>query len=200
MSILDFLFPKKCAGCGKHGTYFCSECATGARLYEGSTPQGTIIIWKYEGAPRRLIHKVKYKFVKEAAFALAEAAAKHLKKYGRTQFLLVPIPLHWTRKNWRGFNHTEEIGKILSQIMGWRFQNLLVRKKSTKPQVGLKKGERRQNVTGVFAINSQYSKSQLQDSILLFDDVWTTGSTMLEAEKVLKKAGFKKVWRLALAG
>ena len=110
----------------------------------------------------------------------------------------MPIPLHWTRNNWRGFNHVEEVGKILAQLMGWEMTNLLERSKMAKQQVGLKGKERKENVQGVFNLVPNPPASSL-DTIILFDDVWTTGSTMLEATRVLKQAGFKRVWCLTLA-
>jgi ComF family protein len=208
MGILDFFFPKKCAGCGKYGTYFCLVCAKSARLYSrkflpacGGKIRRLRVIWKYEGAPKKLIHKLKYKFVREVAETLAQNAAVHLTRYKHTKFLLVPIPLHWTRRNWRGFNHTEEIGKILAGIMGWECQNLLIRTRFTFPQVGLSKEERKENVVGVFKVSSSGSFDALPSTpVLLFDDVWTTGSTMLEAVRTLKHAGFKKISCLALMG
>lgn len=177
------------------------------------SPDGLTAIWEYSGAPRKLISKLKYKFVREMALSLSSSAAGMLKimeratphspAWERDKIVLVPIPLHWTRRNWRGFNHVEEVGKLLAGVMGWRLLPLLVRKKSSKPQVGLKEKERIKNVRGIFAING-HARGTLatlatRGTLVLFDDVWTTGATMLEAAKVLKKAGVKKVWCLTLA-
>lgn len=172
-------------------------------------PDGLTAIWAYEGAPRKLISKLKYKFVREMALSLASASAgmfkimeratPHSPAWERDKLILVPIPLHWTRKNWRGFNHVEEVGKLLAGMMGWKVLPLLLRKRKTKPQVGLKEKQRRENVQYAFAVKRHSSIAVLPDSVLLFDDVWTTGATMLEAAKVLKKVGVKKVWCLTLA-
>ena len=167
-------------------------------------------LWVYEGAPRKLILKLKYKFVSDIAECLATVAADLLKNWRQTlltapkwykdPFSIVPIPLHWTRENWRGFNHAEELAKILAGLMNWQVVPLLVRGKRTKPQVGLKEEERKNNVAGIFEINSEYySLMPSSCSLILFDDVWTTGATMKEACRVLKKAGFKNVWCLTLA-
>lgn len=173
------------------------------------SPNGLTAVWEYSGAPRKLITKLKYKFAREIAVTLASSTAGFLKNMARSmpeaprwsndKFTIVPVPLHWTRKNWRGFNHTEEIAKILAELMGWEVAPLLLRKKKTKPQVGLKEKERKKNIAGVFCLNFHNSKFTIPDSAVLFDDVWTTGATMREAAKVLKKTGVKKVWCLTLA-
>jgi predicted amidophosphoribosyltransferase len=77
----------------------------------------------------------------------------------------------------------------------------LIRTRFTFPQVGLSKEERKENVVGVFKVSSSGSFDALPSTpVLLFDDVWTTGSTMLEAVRTLKHAGFKKISCLALMG
>ena len=89
--------------------------------------------------------------------------------------------------------------------MNWKFvPDLLTRNKNTIPQVGLKGSSRRSNLSGVFSVRSpyiQYTK-RLHHSvgnILIFDDVYTTGSTINEAKKILAAAGFKKIYSLTIA-
>ncbi len=117
--------------------------------------------------------------------------------------VLIPVPLHWQRKNWRGFNQAELLGKMIANKLGISYiPNLLLRIKNTKTQTLLKKEERLLNIKGAFSINKKFSTNSLlscNPNILLFDDVWTTGSTMKESAKVLKKQGFLKVWGLTLA-
>lgn len=232
MGILDLLFPKKCVGCGKNGSYWCERCVFIAKLHfpqvcpvcernaidgrkhkycqKPFTPDGLTSLWVYEGAPRKLVQKIKYKFVYDAAKDLILPALKILKEnhiFKEKDFILVPIPLFWTRKNWRGFNQAEELGKMIALGMGWRIEKLLQRREKGQSQVGLSEKDRRKNVENIFAINNNNNNNALDTpgtlnslkTLVLFDDVWTTGSTMLEATRVLKKAGFKKVWCLTLA-
>lgn len=231
MGILDAFFPKKCAGCGKTGTYFCANCIRNSKLFfpqicpvcernsvdgvahvqcrKRLTPDGLTSIWNYQKAPRELILKLKYKYVSDVALSLAVPTFGVLKNTKRSapqapkwnsKLVLVPIPLHWTRKNWRGFNHVEEVGKIFAKLMGWQMANLLVRSKMAKQQVGLKGKERKSNVEGVFEVSNNLTIQQFNNiDVILFDDVWTTGATMKEAARVLKEAGFKHVWCLTLA-
>ncbi len=218
MSLVDLIFPKKCLGCGKANTYLCKECIEKARKegffcpycerfsIDGKTHfqcrreyglDGLTSIWRYEGVIRKAILGLKYKFAMEIAKELAEASIPQLNRSYFKGYILVPIPLHWHRANWRGFNQAEEIGKILAKEMGWKFiPDLLIRKKSTTPQTELKGKERRKNTMDAFILNRKY---KTRGKILLFDDVITTGSTMKEAAKVLKKEGAEKVWGLTIA-
>lgn len=104
----------------------------------------------------------------------------------KTNFdLIVPIPLHWTRYAWRGYNQAEEIAKIIADNSGKPVENLLRRTQRTAYQSTLKKAERAQNTKHIFALN-ELDKEQYRDkTILLVDDLLTTGATMREAGRTL---------------
>jgi len=115
---------------------------------------------------------------------------------------LVPIPLHWQRHNWRGFNQAELLGQMIADGLGIGFiPDLLMRHKKTKPQSKLDKETRAKNIQGAFAINKKTLKLSNSKTLklLLFDDVWTSGATLKEAGQVLKRNGVKQVWGLTLA-
>ncbi len=164
---------------------------------------GLTSLWRYEGVIRKTILAIKYKFTYDVASGLAEACVIKLwntpiTTLGRDEAILVPIPLHKSRERWRGFNQSEKIGELVAKGLGWEFSpDLLVRKIATKSQTELKKKDRKGNVRGVFAINANYPL--LSTSYLLFDDVWTTGSTLKEACRALKQNGVKTVWGLTIA-
>ena len=200
MNIIDLIFPKKCLECGRPGKYICEDCLKKV-LLGGWIKRDVYSAWKYEGVIRKAIISLKYKYATEIADELVSYLVTSLK----TNYLvsgaccLVPIPLHWHRKNFRGFNQSEEVGKIVAKKMGWEFiPDLLIRHKSTVPQVQLTGLARRQNLYGVFSFNPSILVSKYPN-IVLFDDVFTTGSTLYEAMKVLKGAGCKKVWGLTIA-
>lgn len=223
MSILDFIFPKRCLGCGREGNYLCAKCLseqtsikqicpgcykpsidglTHARCKRKLGLDGLTLAWKYEGVVRKAILAMKYKYAFDIAGELAKAAAGLLRNeplLSKKDKLLVPIPAHGLRKNWRGFNQSEVIGKLLAREMGWGYEpNLLFKNTTTLPQTELKRKARLKNLRGTFALNS----NRLVPSdccIVLFDDVFTTGSTLKEACKVLKRAGVKKVLGITLA-
>jgi ComF family protein len=160
---------------------------------------GRVSLWKHTRGIRKAIAGMKYKFAFEIAKELAEHAAKKIteeKLFFPENSVLVPIPLYWHRKNWRGFNQSEEIGKLISKKLGWGFdRDLLVRKASKKPQAGLKREKRKTNIKGVFSLMKSPDKNM---PIILFDDVWTTGSTVKEATRILKEKGVKRVNCLTL--
>ena len=229
MNILDLLFPKTCLGCGRSGNYICPDCVAKVRLaqpicaycerasIDGLTHarcqkklglDGLISIWEYEGVIRKAILALKYKYATEIASLLNGLVVERLKNPD-SRFLipnsscLVPVPLHWHRQNVRGFNQSIEIGRSISETMDWKFvPDLLIKKQSTTSQTELSGDKRRQNLKGVFILDSRFqidSITSCADSIILFDDVFTTGSTLKEAAKVLKRAGVEKVWGLTVA-
>jgi len=222
----DFFFPVKCVGCGREGEYLCADCVNflktvepicphcknlapgGLRHFGCYTPHGLnglTSIFEYCGVCQKTIIKLKYKFVEDLAETIVEmflsfcGEDKGFVHFCRGDIVLVPVPLHWQRKNWRGFNQAEIVGKMIAQKLGFSFvPDLLIRKKKTKPQTKLKKKQRNKNIAGAFLINKELNINR-KLSIILFDDVWTTGATLKECGKVLKRNGFKKVWGLTLA-
>jgi ComF family protein len=223
MDALDLIFPKKCLGCGKEGKYICATCLAKCSQARPICPycrgpailgithkhclpryglNGLISLWNYEEIIRRAIISLKYKFASEIAQELARTSSQKLKAIRYyPKATLVPVPLFWFRKNWRGFNQSEEIGKVIVQEMGWKFApNLLIREKITVPQAGLTAQKRLRNIQGVFSLNPACQSLALSHwPLILFDDVWTTGSTLKEAAKVLKHGGVEKVWGLTIA-
>ena len=227
MSIFDVVFPKNCLECGEGGNYICGKCLKRVSLVKPICPEcgrpsvdgmthfkckhplgldGLTCLWEYQGVVRKAILALKYKFAHEIADELSKAFVLQLNSHPTSYILLptsvlVPIPLHWFRENFRGFNQSEEIGKRLVEKMGWKFiSDLLVRKKVTTPQTELKRGERLGNVRGIFSLNTDHSQLITNyPQLVLFDDVYTTGATLKEACKVLKRAGAASVWGLTLA-
>jgi len=116
--------------------------------------------------------------------------------------VIIPIPLHKKKFRQRGFNQAEIIGRLAAGHYGLALETkLLLRDKETKPQFSLEKKDRRQNIKGAFIINNKRlaNCSTNLPPVLLVDDIWTSGTTMKEAARVLKKVGIPKVWGLALA-
>ena len=202
MAILDLIFPKKCLECKTSGKYICADCLKKVPP-GGWTNRETYSCFKYEGVIRKAIIALKYKYTVELVGELAGCVLGVLER--SSLFIihnscLVPIPLHWYRKNVRGFNQSEEVGKIVARKMKWKFApDLLIRSKSTTPQAQLTGSARRKNLRGAFALNPVYSLYALRYPLVLFDDVLTTGSTLLEASKVLRKSGIEKIFCLTIA-
>jgi competence protein ComFC len=227
--LLDLIFPKRCLGCGKTGGYFCSFClnrvslepericpvcqkpSIGGLTHPGcQSPQsidGLTSIFAYQGVVKKAITKLKYKFVSDIARDLVELFLSFCGEdrvfshfCQQEKVCLLSIPLHPSRKRWRGFNQAELLGKMIASNLGVKFlPEVLKRVKKTKPQVKLNKEERRKNIRGAFELNSNHRSLITNHSLILFDDVWTSGETLKEATKVLKRNGAKRVWGLTIA-
>lgn len=227
--ILDFLFPARCIGCGKFGSYLCENCfgkieflsqqfcpvcghpAISGFTHPGcKTPfclDGSLSIANYNDIMHSLVSSFKYQpFVTDlqksirAIFSsfFTRSSQKAPRSLGGGG-LVTPVPLHWMRKNWRGFNQAEILAKIISEILSLEFTpNVLKRERFTKPQTQLKRKERLKNVQGIFALEKDAKEKIQNKSILLVDDVWTTGATIKECGKLLKRNGAASVWALTL--
>ena len=218
----DLIFPKKCVGCGQFGNWLCEKCFKKIIVIKSPfcpschrlTPQGqycyrcrphqnltgVIIAAHYENPLKEAIHKFKYDKIRELAEPLSEILIERLADgFPRGDFVLVPIPLSRQREAERGFNQAE----ILAKKIGKAFEipvceNVLRKIKNVAPQMKLKRSDRLENIKGVFSLRQNVEKIK-NKTILLVDDVMTTGATLNEAGGVLKKAGAKNVWGLVLA-
>lgn len=198
--ILDFLFPKHCLECNKYGKYMCDECIE--KVLDGTFDENNFSIFKYRGVIKKTIVSLKYKFAYDVTDELVLRCIQRInvKKYHNV--LLVPIPLYWQRENWRGFNQSELIGEKLANKLHWKFiPDLLIRRSNNIAQATLKREDRVKNLNGVFDINSKYlhDSSFKNSNILIFDDVYTTGSTINEAKKVLLKSNFSNIYSITIA-
>lgn len=161
----------------------------------------------FEGVLRKSIQKLKYRWITEQADILMDQVVQYL-AHSSPSFLdqikqdrgvgwaIVPVPLHWQRQNWRGFNQSALIAKKLAYSLGINYIEALKRTRNTHTQTTYDAEERRINIKNAFEL--KYSQ-KLPTNILLIDDVWTTGSTLQECCYVLKKNGVKKVWGVTLA-
>ena len=110
--------------------------------------------------------------------------------------LVTGVPLHKSRQKERGFNQSSLIAEKVADYLSIPFdENVLKRVKNTKIQSGLVRKERMKNIRGAFELVEDVKGKK----VLLVDDVWTTGSTMRECVKVMKKNGAREVWGLVLA-
>ena len=214
-------------GCGLWGDYLCSGCVNKLRPAMQVCPtcgrgsiygvvhtkcrsrygmDGVVRVVAYRGIVRRIIAKIKYRLVADMVGTVVETVVSlsDLAPIDQKKWLVVPVPLSAARKRWRGFNQAEEIGRRVAAEFGWDYGEVLVRVVDTKPQVSMKDREKRlANVKGAFEISNKLQVTSYklgQKNILLIDDVWTTGATMRECAKVLKRAGVGEVWGLAAAG
>ena len=114
--------------------------------------------------------------------------------------VIIPVPLHADRKSLRGFNQAEELALVLAEtkLLG-KPQPLMQRIKKTPSLATLPHNERHSAVSGSFKINPDGKSKVYDKTVVIVDDVWTTGSTTKEMTKVLKRNGAKEVWVVTLA-
>ena len=113
--------------------------------------------------------------------------------------ILVPIPLYHARERKRGYNHAHILAQELSGKLNLPMAKVLKRVKNTKTQANLGKEERKKNLKDAFDTDPKFVSQIKGKQMFLVDDIFTTGSTLLEAGKVLKKQGALSVWGLTLA-
>lgn len=218
-ALIDFVFPKRCVGCGVDGCFLCDECRERLDFADQICPMcgepslmgwthrgcqkkggmdGLIAIYEYrEPMARAVVDGIKYGFNRELIKIALEG---FVFETGKEFDYLVAVPLHFYRENWRGFNQAEEIAKEIGSKMSIPVSKVLRRVKMTKQQATLTtKEERQKNIEGAFEIDDGLKMFVREKKILLVDDVFTSGADMRECTKVLKKAGVVLVWGLALA-
>jgi ComF family protein len=171
----------------------CRPCCGRERIIERARAVG-----EYEGTLRELIHALKYGRRRSMAASLAAQMRSRGAPLLDTADGVVPVPLHWRREYRRGFNQARELARHL----GLPLIDVLIRMRHTRPQVELAASHRRANVEGAFALRRRVlGKSQSLEglTLVLVDDVSTTGATLEECARVLKHAGASRVYALTAA-
>ncbi len=158
----------------------------------------------YENGLRELIHLLKYDGVRPAANVLgrmlSEAMVPLQSLFAASPVLMVPVPLHGRKRRQRGFNQAELIARAALKLEPHgRFEVRLVldRTRETKSQIGLSSHQRRENMRGAFAVSA--AEEVRGREVLLVDDVFTTGTTVSECARVLRRAGATKVYVATVA-
>ena len=209
INLLELVYPNVCGFCNKIcKNELCNKCKMKIIQHqidivikpENKYFKELISILKYEGIIRDKI--LQYKFEDKAYIykTFAKIVLKNKKVCGllKKYDIIIPVPIHKKRKLQRGYNQTQLIAKEISKNIDIKLcNNVLVKKKNTIAQSKLNKNKRKQNIKGAFkALNVQNIQGK---SVLLFDDIYTTGSTANECSKILKEAGAKTVGVLTIA-
>ncbi len=220
-TIIGFLFPRKCVGCGGAGFWLCPTCeknlsysssqfcaVCGRPAIGGFTHPGCVTRYsldrllapfEYYGPLRSAILRAKY-WGEWALFSRLSDLVCLWLEYSSISFLpgsvLVPIPLHPLRFWERGFNQSEIFTNYIAESLGLEvFSSWLRRERYTKSQTKLDGRERTSNVRNAFSCGKNLSGK----NIVLVDDVCATGATLSEAARALKRGGARSVWGLVIA-
>jgi len=220
----DILFPRFCLGCGFLGSYICLDCQKkliylkqDKCLYcKKQSPFGLthenckkeygldscMSFLYYNDFLKKIIKAIKYRLATEVLNDLflvlkpEEIIKINFFRKINKEIFIQPVPLHPQKLKERGFNQAQLLTNFFNNFIYSKITDDLIRKKTTLAQAQLKKRrERYSNLRGAFKTNKQVTGK----SYILVDDVLTTGITMAEAGKALKKAGAKAVFALSLA-
>jgi len=178
----------------------CAACRETPPAFSKATAFGS-----YDAGLRELIHLLKYDQVLPAARVLGHMLAEAINKLGKLEIpealfasgpsLVIPVPLYRSKRRQRGFNQAELIARAaLKKLAAPNFElatNVLERVRATKSQIGLTRPQRTLNIRGAFRV--AHLNRVVERSVLLVDDVLTTGTTASECARVLRKAGAKQV-------
>ncbi len=226
MFISDFIFPKACLNCGYLGSYICLDCRYKLKpvskescLYcQSFSPlglthiscskklsiDGLVSLFYYNEVMKKIIKNIKYRLVTKAfddLFAVINhQMIEKLMLYKRIfkQCLIQPIPLHKSRFNTRGFNQAQIIADFLGKNFNLPVVNFLERKKPTPSLAGItNKKERYFRIQGAFIVKDKLQV--LGKRFILVDDVVTSGATVKEACKALKRSGALNVYVFSLS-
>jgi ComF family protein len=197
---LRTLTPPFCPGCGmpfpnsSGPEHYCSSCLQSLWHFDMARS-----IFIYKGSLLNLIHNFKYSGTTTALSTFADYMniINPLKNIEPPD-LIIPVPLHITRLHERGFNQAVVLAKIFFPKERKKIKTeLLIRKRKTIPQTGLSENQRRNNLKNAFSV---CDPSQVKEkTIILVDDVFTTGTTVNECCKLLKRCKAKKIIVLTLA-
>jgi len=217
---VDLLFPPSCGGCGKLGVRWCKECQYKLEPVPlpiceiCGTPQNLCGVCKncqttrpafyalrscavFKEPVRPALIKLKYRHEFGLGEALAWNVGTYLDKLGWQADALIPVPLSKQRFAERGYNQVDLIAHPLAHLIGLQYlPGALHRVRHTASQVGLSGRERRKNVLGAFQADA---KLVLGKTLILLDDITTTGATISSASRSLLDAGAKKVYALTFA-
>lgn len=224
---LDFLIPLRCVKCGsilenKEG--LCSSCwplisfiskpccACCGRPFDFEIEEGALCgacnhtppqfktarsVFSYTPESKDLILKFKHTDSIHTAPLFATWMTRVLEEIENP--LCIPVPLHWTRLFMRTYNQAALLAHGIARIKGWAYApSLLLRKRRTPSQGYLSKNERIKNVSRAFTVSKKKELQVLGRTILLVDDVFTTGATLNACSQALLKAGAKEVHALTL--
>lgn len=218
--LLDLLFPPRCVGCRRPGVWICATCLeqTGrtdglfctrcGQALSGPGPcrrcrvQGGILTrvgapFLFEGVVQRAVHELKYRGRRVLAEPLGDQLAAYVQAHSWPHAAIVPVPLHPRRERDRGYNQAALLARVLSDRLQWPLlEGALVRQRDTRPQVGLDRTARLENVQGAFLWRPGQPPPR---RTVLLDDVYTTGATMEACAEALRASGTEEVCGLALA-
>ncbi|MCI8708428.1 MAG: ComF family protein [Dorea sp.] len=191
----------KCMKCGKPvkdaEQEYCRDCLDARHEYDRGAA-----LWVHKPPVNTSVYQFKFHnrrsfgsfYAKEMAAEYGEALA------GWGIDIIIPVPLYPGKYKKRGYNQAAVLARELGKVLDIPVEERLIKRiRETAPQKNLTPRKRRQNLNGAFSVEKRRRVFLKSRSVLLTDDIYTTGSTVDEAAKTLKKAGAEKVFYLAIS-
>ena len=212
--MLNIIYPPICVICGKKDdNYLCNNCQKKIKKlelikideYEDKYFDKHLYIFKYKGIIRDKIIDYKFNnksYINELFVKIIlknEKICRFLKSYD----IIIPVPIHKKRKRQRGYNQSELIVRNLANCIKEKNVNIqvvtdvLIKTKNNIPQNKLNKEQRTKNIQNVYEIQNQ--EKIFNKNIIIFDDIYTTGSTVNECARILRKADCKNILVFTIA-
>lgn len=219
-AVREVVYPRRCAGCGARGAWVCDSCLRDLELFAppwcagcgmprrlgicrcADLPPGVAAaraVGPFAGWLRKAIIALKYEDEPDRAGHLGHLLAGAVADLAPAA-LLAPVPLHQSRSKQRGYNQSALLAAAASARLGWPTGEPLERTRATGQQARLDAAGRRTNVAGAFGLAPGWDAARLTgQTVVLVDDVMTTGSTIGACAAVLSAAGAAQVFVATVA-
>ena len=171
----------------------------GHTLYPARSPMPIFVWGKYDGNLKQAIAAMKYNRLPDLGLMLGQWLGETWRDSGLelnpSEIMVVPIPLHPEKLKQRGFNQAQKIAEGFCSVTGYHLESkILKRIKQSQAMFNLNPAQRKNNIVNAFAMGKMpQSKRKKNKSVLLIDDIYTTGATVQEAAKVLQQRGVKVI-------
>lgn len=213
-ALLDILFPEHCIGCDKFGTPLCARCGNtipkscstelpyAHAVFSYKHPYIKELIWSMKYSGNRRIAQVLARYIAELLTHDILESVPFVQKY-----ILIPVPLSKKKRRIRGYNQAAWIAEEALKYIDPSIQKkimykpeLIERYHKEKSQARTRhRQERLSQIEGAFYISEKMQPFLKNKNIILIDDVTTSGSTLVEIEQLLQKAGVKQVVAYTIA-
>ena len=217
-SFIDIIFPRYCFNCENlilnEDNYFCSDCYRKLSYFDYSINHKeynaeekycnevdnlySLFYFEPNSISQNIIHLIKYQNKQKLGLYMGRKLGETLLEHGIKADMIIPIPLHKSRKRERGYNQSEIISLGVAEVLKIpTLTKILTRERNTISQTKLNRAERKQNVSGAFRISNDIDLNN--KTIFILDDVITSGATISECSNLLKSKFNIKVISLSLA-
>ena len=218
-SLLDLVYPKSCHVCGKYGEYLCNTCkksfrknlpecyicrrispnyCTHAQCKKDYSLDRVVVAWEYNKISSKILKSYKYKGMQDIGRYISEFLLESIRNIDFNNSLFIPVPISFLRRSERGFNQTELLVENISKHYKCHFSFDLIGRKIEKGHQSLKDRDSRLEETMSNFYIKDRSLLDKYNSVTILDDVITTGSTLENISKVIKKEADVSVNALCL--